>query len=210
MTATAWFLLVLAGAAAVVDWLAVARRPTRVEHVAKPLVMVLLIALALVLEPADAGQRGWFVAALVLSLAGDVFLLPRPDLFLPGLAAFLLAHLAYVVGFAQVAEVDGSDRFLVVFTLLPIVVVAYAVHRAVLRTAPELRTPVLLYISVIAAMVVWAVVTGDGVAIAGAALFATSDSILALDRFDEHRPAAPLQVMVTYHLAQGLLVLSLL
>jgi uncharacterized membrane protein YhhN len=50
---------------------------------------------------------------------------------------------------------------------------------------------------------------GDGVGEAGATLFVASDSILALDRFDRHRRWMPTAVMVTYHLAQGLLVASL-
>ena len=38
----------------------------------------------------------WLAAALAASMAGDVFLM-LPDLFIPGLASFLLAHLAYIV-----------------------------------------------------------------------------------------------------------------
>ena len=43
----------------------------------------------------------------------------------------------------------------------------------------------------------------------GALTFAASDSTLALDRFDQHRRWMPLAVMVTYHVAQALLVVSL-
>ena len=51
-------------------------------------------------------MRAWFVAALVLSLAGDVFLMLPKDLFVFGLGAFLLGHLAYIVGL----HVDGRRR----------------------------------------------------------------------------------------------------
>ena len=56
-------------------------------------------------------MRAWFVAALVLSLAGDVFLMLPKDLFVFGLGSFLLGHIAYIVGM----HVDGVDglRFLV-------------------------------------------------------------------------------------------------
>src|SRR4051794_41583322 len=63
--------------------------------------MVCLIVVALALDPvagADA-RRGWFVAALVFSLAGDVFLMLPRDLFVAGLSAFLVAHLCYIAGF---------------------------------------------------------------------------------------------------------------
>ena len=46
-----------------------------------------------------AARWGFTVAALSLSLAGDVLLMVRKDLFVAGLAAFLLAHLAYVGAF---------------------------------------------------------------------------------------------------------------
>ena len=58
-------------------------------------------------------------------------------------------------------------------------------------------------------MVGSAVFRGDGLAAAGALVFAASDSILALDRFDRPRRWGPVAVMVTYHVAQGLLVASL-
>ena len=72
---------------------------------------MLLIACALALDPDDPAVRAWFVAALVLSLAGDVFLMLPQDLFVFGLGSFLLGHIAYIVGM----HVDGVDglRFLV-------------------------------------------------------------------------------------------------
>src|SRR5205085_9322055 len=69
---------VLAGAAAAGDWFAVARERKLLEYLCKPAVMAFLIWGALALRPDHPAQRGWFVAALALSLAGDVFLmLPR-------------------------------------------------------------------------------------------------------------------------------------
>lgn len=209
MNGAAWGLLAVAAAIALVDWEAVRRRPSSLEYVCKPAVMVALIGVALALDPADGGQRAWFVAALVLSLAGDVFLLPKPDLFVAGLASFLLAHLAFVAGFAQVTDPSAAGWVLVVLLLVPVAVVARTVLAAVARKAPELRGPVVAYIAVIGAMVAMAVLSGDVVGIAGAAMFAASDSILAINRFAHRRPWMPLAVMVTYHLAQGLLVLSL-
>ena len=202
----AW-LLAAAGAVAVADWICVWRRPCRAEVVLKPLVLVLLIAAALVLDPESGAQRAWFVAALVLSLAGDVFLLPQVDRFVPGLASFLLAHVAYVVGFWQHDE--GGTEVLLVPAVLALGVVASVVGRAVRRSEPELLVPVIAYIAVISAMLASAILLGDGTAIVGAALFCTSDSILALDRFHTPRRWGPVAVMVTYHLAQGVLVASL-
>ncbi|HEX4905242.1 MAG TPA: lysoplasmalogenase [Acidimicrobiales bacterium] len=205
MTTGALILLALAGAAAVADWVAVWRRPSPIENLLKPLVLVLLVATALAVDPVDDGQRAWFVVALVLSLAGDVFLLPAVDRFVPGLASFLLAHVAYIVGLTRDA---GTPAPAVAVVLL--VPVAMRVIGAVRHREPELLAPVVVYITVIAAMVAMALRSGDVVAAAGAVTFATSDSILALDRFDRHRRWMPLAVMVTYHVAQALLVVSLL
>ena len=201
----AWILLAAATAVAVADWVAVWRRPSSVESVLKPLTLVLLIGVALAVDPVDDGQRLWFVAALVLSLAGDVFLLPAVDRFVPGLASFLLAHVAYVVGFWQV-EPRRETAVLAVLLLAP---VAVRVVGAVRRREPELTVPVVVYISVIAAMMASALRYGNAVGMVGAGLFAVSDSILAIDRFDVHRRWMPTAVMVTYHGAQALLVLSL-
>src|SRR5580765_5942786 len=99
MTAGYW-LVVAALLVAAADWLAVAGRAQRAEYVLKPLTMVVLIAAALALSDGAPGVTTAFtVAALVLSLAGDVFLMLPRDLFVAGLASFLLAHVAYVVAF---------------------------------------------------------------------------------------------------------------
>ena len=70
--------------------------------------------------------------------------------------------------------------------------------------------PVLVYVVAIMTMVVLAANVGIPVALVGAGLFLLSDTLLALDRFVRPVPGRSLPVHVTYHLAQGLLVLSLL
>jgi hypothetical protein len=54
-----------------------------------------------------------------------------------------------------------------------------------------------------------AIGAGPGVAVAGAALFYTSDALIGLGRFVRAWTWSPLAVIVTYHLGQGLLVVSL-
>ena len=207
MNTTAWIVLVVAGAVTAADWVVVWRRPAheRAETVLKPLVLILLIGAALLLDPVHDGQRAWFVVALVLSLAGDVFLLPSVDRFVPGLASFLLAHVAFVIGF-WLADGDANAGL---GALVVLAAIAYRIVSAVRRSAPELFVPVIAYIVVIASMVAAAIEHREAVGVAGAVLFATSDSILALDRFERHRRWMPTAGMVTYHCAQALLVVSL-
>ncbi|MEA3056154.1 MAG: hypothetical protein QOD30_1586 [Actinomycetota bacterium] len=208
MTTTAWIVLAVAAVVAVADWVAVWRRPAPVENVLKPLVLVALIAMALALHPTDDATRAWFVVALVLSLAGDVFLLPDVDRFVPGLASFLLAHVAYVVGFAVGGRGDQSLVPLI-FVLAGLGLSAQEVVRAVARSDRSLLGPVVVYTAVISMMVAASYWHGEVMGIGGAVVFAMSDSILARDRFVRARRWMPLAVMVTYHVAQALLVVSL-
>jgi uncharacterized membrane protein YhhN len=210
MTGPAFLLLTIALAIAAVDWIAVQNDRRPVEYVAKPLTMVALVGVALAVHPYDDTVRLWFVAALVLSLAGDVFLMLPRDLFVAGLASFLLAHVAYVVGM----QVDGVE---VVRLLVGVLVVAGAlavIGTVVLKAVragddPALAGPVVAYMVVISAMVATAIGTGRGLAIVGASLFYVSDTLIAWDRFVGDVARARLLIMVTYHLGQMGLVLSL-
>jgi uncharacterized membrane protein YhhN len=210
VTGVAAGLLVATVVAAVGDWVAVYRRWHRVEYVCKPLTLGILTAAALALTPDEPGVRAWFVAALVLALAGDVALMLPRDLFLAGLGAFLLAHVAYVVGFM----VAGLSIAGVAIGLAVAAVVCATVGRrlvaGVRAREPGLGTPVVAYVGVISTMVVCAFGTGDVLAVAGALLFYASDALIGWGRFvSERRIGGDLAVMVTYHAGQFLLVLSL-
>jgi uncharacterized membrane protein YhhN len=211
VTSLAVALLLVTGVVAVVDWWAVSVGARRAEYVAKPLTMVALIGVALALDPASSSQRWWFVAALALSLAGDVFLMLPSDRFVAGLASFLLAHVAYVVGFLVVSPGEPAP----VLTTLLVVLVSVVLWN---RLRSGMRTngqgaylgPVTAYVVVIAAMVAAAAASGDWVAVLGALLFMISDSIIGETRFVRPWRYERIAIMTTYHLGQVLLVLSLL
>ncbi len=75
---------------------------SRQFYISKPLTMLLIIALAFGYQSYDHdGSHAWILLGLCLSLAGDVLLMLPSDRFIQGLAAFLVAHLCYIVGFAQ-------------------------------------------------------------------------------------------------------------
>ena len=215
MTATAWVLLGLTAVAALVDWTAVGTGRVRLEYVAKPLTTAGLVAVALTIDPVHPSVRTAFVVALVLSLVGDVLLmLPGERWFVPGLGAFLLAHIAYVVGFVIG---PGTGAELAVGALVTVVVavpLGVRLLRAVRRTSPALAGPVAAYVTVIAVMVACATGWGNAFAVVGAWLFFASDALIGETRFvrpDDGAAArwGPLAVIVTYHLGQAGLVLSL-
>jgi uncharacterized membrane protein YhhN len=203
--------LAVAAVFALGNWWAKLTHSRRLEYVCKPVTMVALIVTAVALDPAAGqdGRRAWFVAALVFSLAGDVFLMLPSDRFVPGLASFLVAHLCYVAGFWTDPPGGAALAVSVVVVVLAIAPVATVILRA-LRTEPALRPPVATYIAVIGAMVASALASGNAVAAAGAISFAGSDSLIAWSRFVRPLPWAPVTIMVTYHVGQALLVLSLL
>ena len=162
MTGAAFLLLALALVAAAADWVAVHHENKRLEYVCKPLTMVLLVGAALALDPDDPAVRAWFVVALVLCLAGDVFLmLPAGPLRvrpgrLPARATSPTSSGMHVEG------VEGP-RFLVgiviVMALLAVIGTADPAGRAG-GTGPELAGPVVAYMFVISAMVASAIGVG--------------------------------------------------
>jgi uncharacterized membrane protein YhhN len=210
VNAFAFLAVALVLAAAFGNWAAVANDNKGLEYICKPAVVLLLITLALVIDPRDPTARTWFVVALVCSLAGDVFLMLPRELFVLGLAAFLLAHLAYIVGML----VDGVQlaRLLagVLVVAVGILVLGTQVVRAAQAAEPALTIPVMVYIGVISAMVVAAIGTGEPLAIAGALLFYCSDALIGWSRFVREYTWAPVVIMITYHLGQLGLVLSLI
>lgn len=210
MTAVVVALLVVTTAVAAVDWWAVGTDRRPVEYVCKPLVLGLLIAAAVALHPAVGVRREWFLAALVFSLAGDVLLMVPKDLFVAGLGSFLAGHACYIVGLTR----HGGSASKVAMAAIAVAVVAALpasrILPAVKRGSPALVAPVALYMVVISAMVATAGATGVALAAGGAILFWVSDASIAWDRFVRPWSWARPWIMITYHLGQAALVLSLI
>ena len=212
MTGWAWTLLVGAGLLAVCDWIAVGRSSRPLEYIGKPGALVLLTGVAVALDPAHSDVRAWFVVALILSLAGDVFLMLPSDRFVAGLASFLLAHVAYVVGL----NLHGGSAAELALAALPVALVAAVLATRILRAVAatgdrELVPPLVAYMLVISAMLASALAGGNLWAAAGATLFFASDALIAETRFVRGPTTVTrVAIMVTYHLGQTGLVLSLL
>ena len=124
-------LMAVAAAAALADWVAVGTGRSRLEYAAKPAVVVALAAAAVVL-PVDrtdlVDRRWWFVAALACCLVGDVLLMVPKNLFVPGLAAFLVGHALFIGGLLQPPSPPGVPPFS--FSSLGLGVAALAVVAA--------------------------------------------------------------------------------
>jgi uncharacterized membrane protein YhhN len=205
---TTWFLPVLVCAA--VDWIAVARGNKRLEYVTKPLTLGLLIVAALAIGPSGLSGLRFLalIAALIFSLAGDVFLMLPKDRFVPGLASFLLAHVAYIVVFAP----DASWSFGWVVPAVALLAICLRNGTRIVKGLDasglgHLRLPVIAYMVVITTMFLTVIATDEWWPAVGAGLFFWSDNMIGWSRFVKPLRWAPVAIMVTYHLGQiGLVV----
>lgn len=206
-------LFVLAGVVAVLDWVAVDQRLFRLEYLFKPATIALLIAATVTahLGPSEP----WVVAALALGLIGDVGLMlagaGEPDVpFIAGLGAFLVGHLCYLVAFVRF----GIQGVPLVAGLLVVAGIAGLSLPQVLRGAARaagrrFAVVVGIYAGVLALMAIFAAGTQLVATAIGGLLFLTSDTLIARSRFVAPVPRGPLVIIVTYHLAQFLIVLGL-
>lgn len=186
--------------------------------ICKPLATVLLLAMAWrARPPLSLRYRRRVLIGLGFALLGDVLLMLPGDFFVPGLAAFLLGHLAFLA-----AWLDDS-RFAVrpaawLASLLAAVGLLWLLWPSV---AAPLRVPVVVYALVLATMAGQAVgrawqhtAADDALALParraafGALLFMASDSLLAWDRFRHALPWSALWVLGTYYPAIGLIAWS--
>jgi len=190
--------------------------PASLAYVFKPLTTVLIIACAWSRGATQPRQRRAVHAGLVLSLIGDVALLWPKEGFVPGLIAFLLAHLAYIAAFCMPVRLAARPAVFVVYG----VVAALILVQLWSGVPAALRLPVLAYVVCLSTMgaqaAVWwraSVVRPDAPlarrAAIGGVLFMVSDSLLAIDKFAFPLPLAPLWILASYWFAQSCIARSL-
>ena len=199
--------LAVAAVIAVLDWWAVGTDRRSIERWAKPAVMVFLIVAALLI-PAESEVVRWaIVTGLAFGLVGDVLLFY--DRFIPGAAAFLVGHLAYVVALLLVPQ---EPRGLLVGTVIVLLVAVFVGRKIVVGAwgkSSLLGAIVATYMVVIGIVVILAVGSSSVVVEIAALLFLTSDALLAWGRFVGPAPGGRVAVMVTYQLAQAGFVLAI-
>jgi len=202
---------------AVLEALALWKQWLKLEYLAKPAVMIILFLWLWTSTGLNSASL-WFGIGILLSLAGDVFLLISLDrLFLAGLVAFLLAHLAYLVGFnIPIPEISAWGFVLAVIVGLGGVRVIRRIIAPLAASGQgRIRMPIIIYSTVISLMLLSAMmkmtdITWNANAATlvgvGAFLFYVSDIILAWHKF-----VAPIQYgriynIGAYHLGQIMLI----
>jgi uncharacterized membrane protein YhhN len=181
-------------------------------YVFKPLTMASVIAIAALGRARTGGPYGALIlTGLLVSLAGDIFLMLRKKRFIQGLACFLLAQVLYGAAFLSGVPFGPPAWTGVLFAAF-----AVFVFRALSPRLGPMKAPVAVYVIVITAMAAlaanrYAQLGGAAAlsALAGAGLFLVSDTSLAVNRFVGKRRFGQLLTLGTYFAAQALFALSI-
>ncbi|HYF32649.1 MAG TPA: lysoplasmalogenase [Chitinophagaceae bacterium] len=206
----AWLWLFLL--AMVADLAAVYFQWSEARYVTKPLIVLSLLLYFRQRVKTNTRTSLYFTMALLFSLAGDIALLfeNRDALFfMLGLGCFLIAHLFYIIAFMRVRGGAKPQWPWIAGTLLYVGILLYVL----LPYLGALMIPVIVYAGVLGTMLLAAVhafprpyAKPGIICLAGALLFVLSDSILAINKFYMGFPWAGLAIMLTYALAQYMLV----
>lgn len=199
-----------------------------VKFIAKPLLMITLIAFY-----AQSVNGKWskthklMVAAFAFSWLGDVtlmFVYVNPNFFLAGLFSFLVTHILYAISFADVADKKAEallpKKFWIVIPLLIYMGALLSMLVSAINGNPQTKpvvVPVLVYTTAIATMVAFSINRFKRVSnlsftlvFAGAMLFMFSDSMIAVNRFLTPLASANIFIMVTYITGQYLIAKGIL
>ena len=196
-----WLILAVMGAVAYLY--GVTMQATLLCLLSKPVPVLALLGW---LQDAPASPyRRWISIGLLFSLLGDILLAWPVDLFVFGLGAFLVAHLAYLKAYL----VDCRRPALLPLALALLAGVSlFRVMAA--KGLGDLLIPVAVYALAISAML-WRALARLGshvpkrsawLAAAGALAFVASDSLIGIDRFVLPFGAAPFLIILSYWIGQ--------
>jgi alkenylglycerophosphocholine/alkenylglycerophosphoethanolamine hydrolase len=140
------------------------------------------------------------VAFGLLSGALGDFFLEFDRFFIPGMGAFLLGHIFYVLGFYKMW---GIPSFGIIVTLL---LSGFGYFLFLKRFLSKEKLAVFLYVLAICTMVAFS--SGRIVAFSGAILFFLSDLVLSYDKYVKRIPNRDLLVLSLYFAGQLFISLS--
>lgn len=191
----------------VLDIVAVAMHYPVMQAVFKPMIMLSLMA-AYYFSVSKINT--WYLLALAFSFLGDVLLMDKNNLFLPGIAAFLCTQLIYIF-IIQKRLKKGNMKDLLI-AIVPFMIF-YGLLIAILqKNLGDFKIPVMVYGMAISIFGMSALLLhlqyrnfSSRILLLGAILFIVSDSMIALQKFHSARQIYPVAIMSTYVLAQFLI-----
>jgi uncharacterized membrane protein YhhN len=159
--------------------------------------------------------------ALTFSWIGDIILLfaDRDEMyFISGLIAFLISHVVYIITFSRQLKIRNRKNKAVFWIGVTAIIVYLLTMLAVLLPSlGDLKIPVFVYALVISTMLLFAFKgfliweePANWYILLGAIIFVSSDSILAFDKFYTPIMQGSFLIMVTYLIAQYLIVKGIL
>lgn len=160
-------------------------------------------------------RNKWYVAALIFSFFGDVFLLYSGDtVFKFGLGSFLIAHLLFIA--VVVKRIKKTSFLNVSIATISFGIVLFLIIFLLKDSLNKLFIPVLIYgITICAFGVVSFIDYLNTISktslfmLIGAVIFILSDSILSINKFYHAAFSFQIAVMVTYISAQYLIYRSM-
>lgn len=161
------------------------------------------------------------LTALIFSWIGDVILL-FSDIseiyFILGLISFLISHIVYCILFNRQTKRNLKKKSIAI-GIGTILIACYLIGMlsVLLPSLGDLKIPVIVYASVISIMLLFAYngllnwnEPGNKLVFSGAVVFVISDSILAINKFYNPIEKSSFFIMLTYLVAQYLIVIGIL
>ncbi|MCB0648344.1 MAG: lysoplasmalogenase [Saprospiraceae bacterium] len=169
----------------------------------KPLIMISLIYLYAQVK--DGAIDRMFFSAMIFALLGDVFLLVnKSNFFILGILAFMVMQVRYGQYFLRQRKLFGSYKY-----ILSAIVIAICLWFNITFSDRfgELRIPVMVYSGAISFMAITAIAQEKSrLILYGSLIFVLSDLLLAYNKFVNPMMKLDIWVMITYSLAQFLIV----
>jgi uncharacterized membrane protein YhhN len=161
------------------------------------------------------------LTALSFSWIGDVILLfsDRDEAyFISGLLAFLISHVVYIIIFSKhLKERNRKNKAVFWIGVTAIILYLLTMLAVLLPSLGDLKVPVFVYALVISTMLLFAFKgfliweePAKWYILLGAIIFVSSDSILAFDKFYTPIMQSSFLIMVTYLIAQYLIIKGIL
>ncbi len=185
----------------------------------KPLLLPFLILAVYISERFS--TKNILLTALTLSWIGDIILMfaDKGELyFIAGLIAFLLSHISYIILFSKQLRIYiKKSKIIYWIGVTAIALYLIVMMLILLPSLGDLKAPVFVYALTISIMLLFALKgflnwqkPASIYILIGAIIFVASDSILAFDKFYAPLKCSSFLIMVTYLIAQYLIVTGIL
>ncbi|MFW0715307.1 lysoplasmalogenase [Pedobacter sp. N23S346] len=201
----------------IVQWYAETSGNTLLSHVSKPFIVITLLVWLYSATRLKGRFHKRIFTGLIFSLAGDVFLMLQSEnmsFFNYGLIAFLICHIFYIRAFTldHKSNPDFRNPFFL-WGAGALIIFCMGLFFYLQPYLGAWQFAILVYAIIITFMMIMALnrygkvnLSSFQLILTGALFFLLSDSVLAIDKFSRPIPQAGVLIMVSYMLAQYLIV----